>query len=246
MKVNKTLNILMILSNPFIVDPRVYREAKSLVEAGHSVTIIVWDRHKDYPQEEVINGIKLVRIHNTKLMRILPHDLFRNPIWWRIAYKKGLELNNNGFNIDVVHCHDLDTLLTGVWLKKKLGIKLIYDSHEIFGYMASRTMPNFIVALAFKLEKKLIKKVNYVITAEYTYNDYFKELGCNFITTILNCKDLITADYKPPKNDIFTIIYIGILNRSRFFPENLEVIGKIKDVNFLIAGKKEDLFSEIE
>ena len=33
-----------------------------------------------------------------------------------------MKLYDNGFRFDVVHCHDLDTLKSGVWLKNKLGI----------------------------------------------------------------------------------------------------------------------------
>lgn len=39
------MNILMTLSNPFTPDPRVYNEAKSLVKAGHEVTVIAWDKN---------------------------------------------------------------------------------------------------------------------------------------------------------------------------------------------------------
>ncbi|MBE9594619.1 MAG: glycosyltransferase, partial [Proteobacteria bacterium] len=136
------LKILMLLSNPFMVDPRVYKEAKALIGAGNEITVLVWDRHRDYEPESFVEGIRVVRIHNKGLLRIMPNDLFRNPLWWRKAYKKGLELYNTAqFKFDVTHCHDLDTLWAGVWLKKKLGIKLIYDAHEIFGYMIARDMP---------------------------------------------------------------------------------------------------------
>jgi glycosyltransferase involved in cell wall biosynthesis len=112
--------------------------------------------------------------------------------------------------------------------------------------MAARTMPKFVVYLIFKLEKRLVKGVDFVITAEDTYNDYFKSLGCNSIISILNCKDIATNRYTSPKTEVFTIIYIGVLNRSRFFPENLEVIGNIPNVKFIIAGKKENIYYEIE
>jgi len=240
------MKILMILSNPFMVDPRVYKEAKSLVNAGHEVNVIVWDRKRDYEPEKTVDGIKIIRIHNEGIMKILPNDLFRNRFWWRRAYKKGLELYKNDFKFDVVHCHDLDTLQSGVYLKKKLGMKLIYDAHEIFGYMIARNLPKFIVNYAFNMEKKLVKNVDFVITAEETYNDYFKSLGCNSIVTILNCKDIIEEKYQHPINEIFTIVYIGILNQSRFFPENLEVIGNMEDVKFIIAGKKENMYDDIE
>ena len=41
------MNILMTLANPFTHDPRVYNEAKSLVKAGHKVTVLAWDKKKD-------------------------------------------------------------------------------------------------------------------------------------------------------------------------------------------------------
>ena len=39
---------------------------------------------------------------------------------------------------DIVHCHDCLTLPTGVRVKKKLGIPLIYDAHEIYEAAAAR------------------------------------------------------------------------------------------------------------
>jgi len=240
------MRILMILSNPFMVDPRVYKEAKSLVDAGHEVTVIVWDRKNDYPEQETVEGINLVRIHNKRLMKLLPNDLFRNPLWWRAAYKKGLELYRNGFKFDVVHCHDLDTLQAGVWLKKKLGIKLIYDAHEIFGYMISRDMPKFVVKAAFWMEKRLIKHVDHVITVNKPLEDYFRSITKKPITIVMNCKDLISKEYQPPKNDVFTVSYIGVLHKNRMFPEIVDVIGNIEGVKFVIAGKKENLYEEVK
>jgi glycosyltransferase involved in cell wall biosynthesis len=156
-----------------MVDPRVSREAKSLVDNGHDVTVIVWDRRVDYPPEDKIDGVRIIRIHNSFLMKCMPNDLFRNPLWWRKAYKKGLELYNTGkFKFDVVHCHDLDTLWAGVKLKKKLGIKLIYDAHEIFGYMIAVDQPKFIVDAAFLMEKRLLKKVDHIITVNEINFEY--------------------------------------------------------------------------
>lgn len=243
----KHKNILMILSNPLMVDPRVYNEAKALINAGHKVTIIVWDRKKDYEKESIVDGIKIIRIHNKGIMKLLPNDLLRNIFWWQKAYKKGVELHYSNFNkFDVVHCHDLDTLKSGVKLKKKLGIKLIYDAHEVFGYMIARNMPKLVVKYAFRMEKKLVKNVDFVINAGETYVDYFKSIGCKKVTTINNYKKLINTKYKYTRNKVFTIVYIGVLTKSRFFPENLEVIGNIKNVKFIIAGKKENMYEEIK
>jgi len=236
----------MILSNPFMVDPRVYKEATSLVEVGHEITVLVWDRKRDYEPESTVDGIKIIRIHNEGMMKILPNDLFRNRFWWRRAYKKGLELYKNDFKFDVVHCHDLDTLQSGVWLKEKIGMKLIYDAHEIFGYMIARNLPKFIANYALSMEKKLVKNVNQIITVNEPLGEYFKSITDKPIEIVMNCKDLIGREYKPPKNDVFTIVYIGILHKNRMFPELVDILGKMEDVRFIIAGKKENLYDEVE
>jgi len=245
-KVKEKMKILMILSNPFITDPRVNKEAKTLVDAGNEVTIIVWDRHKDYESKSMVDGIKIVRIHNKGLMKILSHDLFKNPLWWRKAYKKGLELYKNDFKFDVVHCHDLDTLKSGVWLKKKLGIKLIYDAHEIFGYMIEKNVPTFMVNATFRMEKRLLRYVDRIITVNEPCKDYFKSITDKPITIVINCKNFISKQYHPPKNDIFTISYIGSLDKARMFPELVDIIGNIGRVKFIIISKKENLYKEVK
>ncbi len=229
-----------------MVDPRVYKEAKTLIDAGHKVSVIVWDRKKTYEKEDTVNGIRLFRIHNKGLMKLLPHDLLRNPLWWWKAYKKGLNLHKDGFDFDVVHCHDLDTLATGVLLKKKFNVKLVYDAHEIFGYMISRDMPQFIVKIAFLIERFLICKVDQIITVNEPLKDYFKKITSKPITLVMNCKDLILDEYKSSKNDVFTLSYIGVLNKNRMFPEIVDVIGTIKDVKFIIAGKMENLYELVK
>jgi glycosyltransferase involved in cell wall biosynthesis len=239
------MKILMILSNPFTVDPRVHSEAKALTDDGHKVTVLVWDRREEHRQEDVIDGIHIVNIRNTSFMKILRSDLLRNPFWWRAAYRKSLELYKNGFKFDVVHCHDLDTLNPGVRLKKKFGIKLIFDAHEIFGYMIEGQHP-LASKIAFYLEKRLIKHVDHIITVDDPFKKYYENLAHKPITTVMNCKDLVFDRYESPKNKTFTLVYIGIMTRWRFFPEIIDIVSELKDVKLILAGKKEGIYHEME
>jgi len=235
------MKILMILSKLFMTDLRVYNEAKALIDAGHHVTVLVWDRRKEYENEDKVNNIKIIRVHNTAFMKILPNDILRNPLWWRKAYKKAIKLYTEDFRFDVIHCHDLDTLKIGVKIKKKTGCKLIYDSHEIFGYMIEDDVPKFIVSYVFSLEKKLMQHVNHIITVNEPLLKYFKKITSKSITIVMNCKDITSKKYIPPKNDIFTIIYIGTLSKRRLFPDLVHALGKIPNIKFNIAGKKEKI-----
>jgi len=236
----------MILSKPFIYDPRVSIEAKSLAKKGHNITVIVWDRHKLYKPEETVDGIRLVRIHNNFAVDALHSDLLRNPFWWQKAYKKGLQLYKTDFKFDAVHCHDLDTLVAGVRLKKKLGVKLVYDAHEIFGYMIDRYLPHIITDYAFRLEKKLVKRVDIIITTHKPFKDYFASISDKPIEIVMNCKHLLNKTYKPTNNKIFTVCYFGVFNSTRMFPEIVNMLGNIENIRFLVAGQRESLFQAVK
>jgi len=240
------MKILMLLSNPFMVDPRVHKEAKTLVDEGNEVAVVVWDRRGEYGQEDLIDGVRIVRIHNTALMKVMPNDLFRNPIWWKAAYRKGLELYKGGFDLDTVHCHDLDTLQSGVWLKKKTGCKLVYDAHEIFGYMIEGNVPWVVSKQAFRMEKRLLNWVDHIITVNKAFQAYFASLTDKPVTIVMNCKELVYNEYTSPDNDTFTLIYIGLMTKGRFFPEIIDLVSGIKSVRLIIGGKKEGIYSEVE
>jgi len=230
------MNILMILSNPFIQDPRVYNEAISLIKSGHKVTILAWDKKKEHPHTESKDDIKIVRSYNSLFMKILPYDIFKMHFWWYKGYIDALELHEKT-PFDVVHCHDLDTLPIGVKLKKKIGIKLVYDAHEIWGYMISNDIPKIWANYYLHKEKKLIQYLDGFIIAEDKYADYFKTFTDNKLISILNCKKVLSGKYFPPKKSAtFTLLFIGRLSSTRFLLELVESVKGLKNVQCIIGG----------
>lgn len=59
---------------------------------------------------------------------------------------------------DVVHCHDCLTLPAGYYVKKKLGIPLIYDAHEIYEAAAARMVG--ITDYYARIHKKYLRHVD--------------------------------------------------------------------------------------
>ena len=58
----RIMRILMLLSKPFQPEPWIYREAKTLVDAGHHVKIIGWNRDRKYKNAEILDGIEINRV----------------------------------------------------------------------------------------------------------------------------------------------------------------------------------------
>ena len=240
------MNILMTLSNPFTHDPRVENEAKSLIKLGHNVSVIAWDRNKKNQKIDKKNEIEIFRVYNTQLMDLIPYDIFKLFLWQREGYKQALKLYKKK-SFDIIHCHNLDTLSIGIKLKKKLGLPLIYDAHEIWGYMVAKDLPRFLSNHYLKKEKKIINFSDRIITVNEPLKNYFSSFSKKEITIVMNCKHLISKKYEPTNNEKFTLIYIGVLSKSRFLIELVEIMKDLPDVKLIIGGiGKKDYVDELK
>jgi len=239
MKDNSSKSIAMVLANPFKPDLRVYKEAKSLVKAGYDVTIIAWDREGQYYAEEIIDGINVKRIginapYGTgifkfnKIFLFLVHSI-------RIIKK---------CKFSIIHCHDFDTLMTGVFFKLLYDKRLVYDSHENYSKMIRLSSSCAISFLVEKLEKTMLHFVDLIIIASSTYG---AELSKNIkkpITVIGNWQNTFQTDGKLVGSirDNYRggykllITYIGTLDKSRSIIPMIKAVEAFPKVRFLICG----------
>jgi len=230
----------MFVCNPFTNDPRVYNEARSLIQAGHRVTVIAWDRERQNPARQIWDGIEVMRLRIWLSPRYglgtPPWHAFHLLVWQFQAYRQALALHREtGFN--VIHCHDLDALPIGVKLKQKLGLPLVYDAHEIYGYMAAGVASGWVGSILLQLEKWLIKKTDRIITVSEVLKKYFNGITDKPISVIMNCKPLQSLEYQSPdSHNIFTLVYIGLLDKTRTLFQLIHVSGKLSDVACVIGG----------
>ena len=118
--------VVSIVLNNFVNDARVYKEAKTLLAAGYQLTVVCL-HDEGLPLVEMKDGINVHRIN--LLSRSLPSNLFT----WSIKYLEFfIKVISGFFNADVFHCHDLNTLPVGAFVKLFKGgkLRLIYDAHE--------------------------------------------------------------------------------------------------------------------
>jgi glycosyltransferase involved in cell wall biosynthesis len=233
------MKVVMFLSNAFTHDPRVYNEALSLVKAGYKVTVIAWDVEKQNPPEQNWDGIDVIRPRTRYLpiRRYLPLSWTLNRILWqRHAYRQALILNEER-RLDIIHCHDLDTLGIGIKLKAKFKIPLIYDAHEIYGYMKTRTLPQRIAAIFLWLEERWVRRVDRIINVGEAQKAYFESITDKPISVIMNCKPLQSIEYVPPSSEgDFTVLYIGGLHEPRGILMLVHAVKELAGVSCLIGG----------
>ncbi|RKY76114.1 hypothetical protein DRQ07_10830 [candidate division KSB1 bacterium] len=223
------MKILMIVANSYRHDSRVAAEAEALASAGHEVTVIDWDRDYRYPEKDSINGIEVITIRPVPKGRQL-WSLQILSFWFRVILIAGR------LNFDVMHCHDLDVLITGIFYKLFGKKRLIYDAHEIYTALLSRGRAKIVKPFFSLIEKIAVKKVDKLIVADETYFEYFKNIGYKEAVVVSNYKNIENKKYILPKNRTFTLCYLGVLSPSRFLLELIDVVKDLRDVKLIIGG----------
>lgn len=240
------MKIVMLLANPFRPDPRVAREAKALVECGHEVTIVAWDREAggEYPSQETRDGYVIERVRNVRTSYGAGiRQVLYTPRFWRDALFKA-----QAFIPDVVHCHDLDTLPAGWFLKRKMRVPLIYDAHEDYPALMSLYLPKLMVAILSLGEKYFLREVDTSITASSLLADKFRKGGVERVFTIGNYQSLgeydqlTNEELDAVRQDLnikqgkFILTYLGTFSRNRELLPLIEAVRNDDNVELLIWG----------
>lgn len=239
---SRPLRVVMLLSNCFDPDPRVYNEARSLVKNGYHVTIVAWDRERIRPASEVIDGIHVERVFVRSTHGRGPTQMFVMPLVFLRMISKALQL---GF--DVVHAHDFDTLPAALllgWIKRK---PVVYDSHEDYAGMLHGSIPGWLEKMIRGTESMMVRRVDVLFTVGETLRHKFEVRGCRNAQILGNWKSLeefqFSSDYQQDvrkelgvPSDSLLVLYISNLGRERHVEELLEAATQRPDVHVVIGG----------
>jgi len=225
----------MILTNPFKPDERIRREAETLAGLGLDVTVIAWDREAIYPVTEEFSGFSVRRIRLRSSYTSFPSVLAALPIFWAAAFAQILTRK-----VDVIHCHDLDTLPLGVVVKiVRNRIKMVYDAHEHYSSMITGFVPSPIQAAIASIERLLPRIPDAVVTV----NELLAERIQNrHVFVVRNTPDnsrgpnsnnqSSTAEWPPG----FRILSYGYLSRDRGVETILRIASQRPNLSIVIAG----------
>lgn len=200
------MKILMILSNGFDPDIRVYKEAKFLVDNGYEVTVIAWDRDGSYDNfKEKFNGINIIRFSS--------HCKYGTGYKQFLCYLKFITftlkfIKNTKFNY--LHFHDLDTALISMLLFKK-NKNIVFDMHEYYIAQKSNKFKLFIINYLLKRIYNKTDKIIYVNPIQLEYMKPEIKRKCIFLPNYAEkniFENLSKSEYKKLR-----INYIGAVRQ---------------------------------
>lgn len=126
------MNICMVLEGTYPSDIRVRKEAATLCEAGHDVTLVCW-AEEGAPASETVHGMRVLRrplrdAHAGPRGTLLGLAYMADHIHRPWAETLGRVCDRR--DIDVLHVHDLPLVKTGLAVARPRGLRVVADLHE--------------------------------------------------------------------------------------------------------------------
>lgn len=233
--------VVLIRSNAVFVDPAVEKVAAALIKAGHSVTILGWDRDGEYDikcdkiqfAEGCANAVRF------GIPATFGGGIKKNlPAMMKFFKKAECWLKENCDQYDVIHSFDFDTGLVAKKAAKKYKKKLCY--HLLDFYAASRFKEGSLFYESLKkAEFTIINKADATIICTEARIGQIKGSAPKELVVIHNTPGYIAED-EVEKIDInsqrIKIVYAGSLEDVRLIREMLEIVKEDDRFELHIGG----------
>ena len=142
---------------------------------------------------------------------------------------------------DVICAVDLDTLLAGHYLRKRLGCRLVYDAHEWFSETPEVVTRPLIRAAWRRLGRWLVPQTDGRYTVGHALADRLAEdYGVPFATVRNLPRRSQVSDYPtPPDRDARgrrVLLYQGMLNPGRGLDVAIRALAELPDCELWLVG----------
>jgi glycosyltransferase involved in cell wall biosynthesis len=223
--------VVLVRTNLVDRDPWLEKEIDTLQRGGYAVTLICWDREK---RESSVQLPPVSGYEEKRLRLKAPWGMgvfFVLPVWWVHEFFTIL-----GTKCDIVQAIDLDSIMPAEVAARLKGKPVIYQIYDI--YVDRRAAPKAIRSIAIFFEKLFMRCATAVQLSNETQVKEVNGVPNKNVVAIYNPAPDYLKGKNPPRNEKFTILYAGVLYRSRGL--NIDkVFQAIKDmdgVKLVIAG----------
>jgi glycosyltransferase involved in cell wall biosynthesis len=251
---SKPTSVCIIVENlPVPVDRRVWSEARALRDAGYGVSVICpKGKTSCTASYEVLEGIRIYRHHTWAASNALGYLL---EYGWALIAELYLALKvfaHTRFRV-LQACNPPDTVFLIGLLLKPLGVRFIFDHHDLSPELleAKFGASKGVFASLTRLAEKCSFKVADVSIAT---NESFKDVAVfrggkqrEKVFVVRNCPDLSTFGPQPIRSDrkpgeTLSVVYVGFMGRQDGLDLLLEAIEhlvkdtKRLDTKFVLVG----------
>jgi glycosyltransferase involved in cell wall biosynthesis len=196
----KIVRVLMIVENcPYLRDPRVRREGRTLAAAGYKVTVIAPKGDKSFRGREIVDGVNVYRFPKLKSSSTIVGHLWEYFFaMLTLAMMSAYVFVREGF--DIIHvANPPDGLVFIACAYKILGKSVIYDQHDLCPELYAVKFGDshdFIAKILHSLERFSYALADSVIVTNESYKRLAMERGRtpeSRITIVRNGPDLENA-----------------------------------------------------
>ncbi|NDJ77321.1 MAG: glycosyltransferase family 4 protein [Chloroflexi bacterium] len=234
-----SLRVLMLVENcAYPQDSRVRSEAQTLIDQGHTVSVIC-PRSNGQPWYEEVNRVQVCRFPcPSATVSMLSYIIEFGWATWIVLLLVLWRWVREG--LDVVHIHNPpDTLFVAALLPKLAGKRVIYDHHDLSAelYQAKNATPHRILVRVLRLlERCSCRVADRIIVPNESYRQHDMERnGVRFdrIWTVRNGPDLhrFPAELRPAStaDSAVKIGYIGYIARQDGIDHLLHALSYLKN-----------------
>ena len=218
--------ILISVTNDLTTDQRVEKTCEVLSEIGYDVLLV-----------------------GRKLKKSLPIQRNYETIRFRLLFNKGF-LFYAEFNIrlfifllftkkDLLFSNDLDTLLPNYIIGKLQNKKLVFDSHELFSEIPELVNKQRVKKVWFFLEKKIIPKLQTVITVSDSIKKHYQNLygiSAIVIRNIPKIEHINQKNFEIDTKGKKVILYQGSVNIGRGIELMIDTMALLDEYLFIVIG----------
>ena len=228
------IKIAVLLNGGIAGDSRVIKTIKTFSNTGSNLVDLYYINPTNKDSQLFNKKVRLFPYNyiETFKQKFIKHTFFYNEYMFFVR-----EVLNNRERYDYIYANDLPCLRPAIKLKKKIGSKVIYDSHEIYIETINQFFPKtkgvkkivfyfliwFMRFVGLMMEKKLLKKVDSFVTVGESLKNYFnKKYNVKNINVVLNVpfksNNILPVNLHEKLGldpTDFLVIYQGMLNLGR-------------------------------
>lgn len=231
----RTCDVCAAVVSDLTFDARVWKEARSLANAGYRVRLIGCKYELNASHRHSDGAIEVIEIPlGTRHSRVsvLGRGATLLRLWLAVIRTRA----------HAYHAHNVH-VGPPAWTASRLRrAKLVYDAHELYGEASGHVASmKLAVRLIRAVERFLVRRSDAVFTTNLSRAEHLRECyGREDIAVLgnvpLRVDQLVPLDPGYPSSGPIVLYQGGIYARERAFRETLEALAQLHDVHLVIIG----------